>query len=308
MSTANTPTKSASLIKAKKVMAGCSSSQPDLPSLGAFELESKNMSLRKRKSPDNEFTHQFTQFKEEILGILKESSMAQIENMNTMGENITSSIREELKDIKSTTDLLVTENNNLKSQVANLTDTVNTNKEIITCLQNEIQKLKSEPRTHMTSMQHTLVPNNYDDFMLELQERTTRSKNIIIVGVDEQHSDNTEKRRELDRCEAERITTIIYPGCPKPEKIIRIGRYDEMKARPMKLCFDSQETVKIILRNKTGIKENSFRIYSDQTPYQQNFMVNLKKELKERQERGETDLTIKYIKGIPKIITQPSKN
>lgn len=81
-----------------------------------------------------------------------------------------------------------------------------------------------------------------------------------------------------------------------------------MKARPMKLCFDSQETVKIILRNKTGIKENSFRIYSDQTPYQQNFMVNLKKELKERQERGETDLTIKYIKGIPKIITQPSKN
>lgn len=306
MSVTHSPTKDSTKAKTKAKtisMEGSSSSQPDLSRLGMPELESKSISLRKRKAPDSDFTFQLNEFKKEILGILKESSITQMESLNTMSQNITSSITEKLQEIKITQEFLMTENDNLKSQVASLTDTVNANKQQITSLQNQLQTLT--PDLQMPPINQSALPTGYDDLILELQERTTRSKNIIIAGITERYSNNAAERREKDKLEAERIIDFIYPNCPKPIKIIRIGKYDESKTRPIKLCFDNQETAKNILRNKINLKEDSIRIYSDQTPYQQKLMLNLKTELKRRLENGETNLTIKYIKGIPKIVTQP---
>jgi hypothetical protein len=41
----------------------------------------------------------------------------------------------------------------------------------------------------------------------------------------------------------------------------------------------------------------------DQTPAQKKYVDTLKEELNKRTENGEKDLSIRYIKGLPKIIT-----
>lgn len=304
MSTIHSPKKSTSLDN--MISAGGSSiSQPDLSKLDTIEPEPKTIYLRKRKVPESDFSFQFDEFKKEIIGVLKESSKCHIANITTISENI-SSIKEQLNEIKSTTENLMAENNNFKTQIMTLTDTVRTNEERITSLTNEVQQLKSDLPTTSSTVKSALqsLPTSYDELIVELQERAERSRNIVVAGVAEIHSDSMEDRRKVDRHEIESIIKTIYPDCPQAERVLRLGKYDGKKTRPLKVSFASRETVKTVLRNKANIKVEGVRIYSDQTPHQQKFMINLKKELQQRQENGDENLTIKYIKGIPKIIKQ----
>ncbi|KOB72454.1 Uncharacterized protein OBRU01_12200 [Operophtera brumata] len=187
-----------------------------------------------------------------------------------------------------------------------LTDTVRANEEKITSLQNEVLQLKSDsPTTSKVKSTSPSLPTSYDELIVELQERAERSRNIVMVCITEKHSDSVEDRREVDGHEVQKVIETIYPDCQQPVRVLRLGMYNAMKTRPLKVCFASQDTAKAILRNKGNIKIEGVRIYSDQTPQQQkSMMINLKNELKQRQVNGEGNLTIKYVKGIPKIIKQ----
>ncbi|VVC95149.1 unnamed protein product, partial [Leptidea sinapis] len=56
---------------------------------------------------------------------------------------------------------------------------------------------------------------------------------------------------------------------PETIKIIKIGKYKVNENRPIKACFESEYTTKIILRNINKMKNDAIRIFSDQTPFQQ---------------------------------------
>lgn len=297
---------------------GNSSSQPDLSKVVDIESDSEKVFTRKRKTPEYDFTQHFSEFKYEILNILKESSKNQAENINIISENI-SSINEKLQDVKTTTEQLVEDNISFKSQILTLKEIVKANENKILSLETEMQQLKINTTNDVTvyskatpeqssNTQPTLKNTDYDDIIVEFQERAERSKNIVIVGINEHHVDNIEERKEIDRCEADKIIKSIYPDCPRPEKIIRLGKYDGKKRRPLKICFPTQETAKTVLRNKVNLKVDGIRIYSDQTPKQQKDMKHLVTELHQRQENGEKNLMIKFIRGIPKIIKQETKN
>lgn len=53
---------------------------------------------------------------------------------------------------------------------------------------------------------------------------------------------------------------------------------------------------------------NALKIKSDETFAQREYLAHLKKELQRRVEDGETTLTIKYVKGVPKIINKSNEN
>lgn len=53
---------------------------------------------------------------------------------------------------------------------------------------------------------------------------------------------------------------------------------------------------------------DNVRLFSDQTRQQQEYMKNLRNELRRQIDGGEKDLVIKYVKGIPKIVKQSPKN
>lgn len=282
------------------------SSQPDLSNIGVTESDSSNISFRKKKVPADDFGFQFNQFKKEILSVLKDFGKVQTDNINTIKQDITL-IKEQLADIKNTTDLLKLENKNCKLQIENLTTTVNNTQEKIKCLENDLHAIQiSQLPTSLS--EHPIRSNVCDVITTEIQERIERSKNIIIIGVIEPHEGDKIKRRETDKSEVKKIIQTICPLCPDPEKIIRLGKYDRNKTRPLKVCFSSQEIARTILKKKTMHTANKFKIYSDQTPSQRQVISKLKEELNERLEKGEKDLVIKYVKGNPKIIKWEPKN
>jgi hypothetical protein len=68
------------------------------------------------------------------------------------------------------------------------------------------------------------------------------------------------------------------------------------------VSFSSSEIVINILKKKSNQSDKPYKLYKDQTAYQQNQMKTLKAELKQRIENGEKDLGIKFVKGNPKIV------
>ena len=65
--------------------------------------------------------------------------------------------------------------------------------------------------------------------------------------------------------------------------------------------------VRTVLRNKKMLmgKPNTaqYSIISDQTPMQEKFLKDLRTELEDRKASGEKNITIKYIDGNPKIVS-----
>lgn len=286
-------------------MEGNSSSQPDLSKMGDRDLESKNISYRKRKVPDDSFSFQFIEFKKEILGILKDSAKSHNEKIDSINMNV-SSIKDQLTEIKNTTQHLIAENANFKVQISSLTNSIDATNEKVKSLENDFQQIKSSTPT--APLAQKAIQTMCNDLIAELQEREERKKNIIIVGIPEPHCEDMSEKRKADREKVHEITSSIYAECPKSDKIIRLGKYDPNKMRPLKVCFASPDVTLSILKNKVNNKDETVKIYSDKTPYEQECMKNLRYELQEREKNGEKNLIIKYIKGIPKIIKSQPKN
>jgi len=91
----------------------------------------------------------------------------------------------------------------------------------------------------------------------------------------------------------------------KPIAIQRTGKFDG-KIRSMKISLVSAYDVFKTLGSSRKLKSdqifNEVRITSDKTPKQRLYFQNLRKELDKRRSDGESNLTIKYVKGIPSIV------
>lgn len=58
---------------------------------------------------------------------------------------------------------------------------------------------------------------------------------------------------------------------------------------------------------KKTVKLDNIKIYSDQTVCQRKHLERLKEELKTRIAKGESDLLIRYVKDIPRIVKSDEK-
>lgn len=144
--------------------------------------------------------------------------------------------------------------------------------------------------------------------MQEIKERTSREMNIIVRGIPECKTTNFDDGRAYDVNEVSNILSLMIENCPKPRRIFRLGKYNPTKDRSVKVCFESSYTAKLLLRNKNKLPKG-IKIYSDKTLAQQNYMKELQNELARREANGEKDITIKFIKGQPKIVaSNNSKN
>ncbi|CAH0406520.1 unnamed protein product [Chilo suppressalis] len=118
-----------------------SSSLPDLSKVEALESDSRNTYMRKRKVPNDDLGQQFTEFEEDVIGLLKEFGKYQDVGISLIKNDI-SLIKKLLVEIKTTIQHLVKENSYLKTQVVNFTDIVGYVQKQITKLKEEIHTLK----------------------------------------------------------------------------------------------------------------------------------------------------------------------
>lgn len=232
---------------------------------------------------------------------------AQIIEIKASNEQTLSEIREniadvkiQLNDVKASSSTMVTEQKNIKTHMSELENKLLSSVNKITTLETELHNLKLAPSADSSTLAKA-EPRINEQLIREVQERNEREKNIIIVGIPEQSSANVDERISKDEAEVMNITSSMGKKLPKPVKVFRIGKYTAGKNRRIKVCYDTPNTAKQLLRNRDKLPSN-IKIFSDQTPAQQKYLKDLKEELVSRQNNGENDLTIKYSNGVPSII------
>lgn len=290
---------------------GRSDSQPNLASADPDISEATKITLRgKRKQPDdNEYIR--TELSEirnqmaQMMSMLTKLTTNQSEFTQKISNDV-ATIKEQITQIKLSTDNLAIEQNVIKSDIVNIRQGNTKTDEKLETLQYAVELLKNS--TNNTSSSSQVFNKTQEDIIAEVNEREVRSRNIIIIGLSEPVSSNKEERIELDKNEVSRIMKNIDSSVPEPQYIMRLGKYNAHKIRPVKVCFKSQDIAKSILRHRHEAKYDNIKIYSDQTPEQQRFLKHIKEELQRRLENENKNLTIKYIKGIPRIVELTSKN
>lgn len=284
-----------------------SHSNPDLTTVTDIDnlINKPQITFRKRKEPEPDFSikQEFESFCNEMRSLFTKFSNTQSESTSKMQQDMTE-IKEQLSGIKLSTEKVVEEQNKMKNELENLKSYCIKNENNIKCLQNEIN-LSKNTESSLPQLQNTDF--TYEEILNEIQERTQRQKNIIICGIPESSFENKVERMRYDTNEVQNVIRTIEENCVQPLKTFRVGKFVAGRNRPIKACFESEQIVLKLLRNRKNTK-NNIRLYSDQTYNQRNYLNRLKDELLQRQEKGEENLSIKYIKGTPKIISQQPKN
>lgn len=287
---------------------GKSCGSGSFPDLRNIHTEEEFSTRRKRKQPDDkdELKKQLSDFRIEIMGFLQNFSKTQTENTDKIYQEMTA-IKDEIRNLKQSNDRLASEQQKITIELEDMKTQNSAMKEKLKLLENDFSQLKSQNNSNHKG-DNELSNLTYTNVVLELQERMKRQYSIIVVGVAEINEKNVTKRREYDVNETYGFLKTIYKECPIPIQTIRLGRYNPNKNRHLKVSFGDQDTVKNILRKKQTATTNEIKIYPDQTPMQYKQLSELRKELSQRIADGETNLTIKYVKGIPQIVQTVPKN
>lgn len=223
------------------------------------------------------------------------------QTMQLICENTT-----QINEIKSSTSNIVKGQQELHSTVTQLEKQVREDSKKILSLELDLSALQQSSLQPESSKIDNKLHSN-EQIIKEVTDRKAREKNIIIAGVSEQTASDRQTRLANDEQEVWGIITKLCQDPPKPIKVFRVGKYTTGKHRSIKVCFNTADSAKNILKNRDKLPQN-INIYSDQTPAQQLYLRSLKEELTRRQNDGESDITIKYIHGTPTIVKNPTKN
>lgn len=239
----------------------------------------------------------------EMMSLIASSTAAQTENINRLCQDV-STIKGQVDKICSSIDTITIEQDKMKADILNVVASSNVLGNKVERLEKEVEGLKSSCTQDFLSVK----PISYNKIITECQERTQRAKNIIVIGIAEATSENDIERSDYDKEEISKITKLALADCPEPENMHRLGKYQQDKIRPIKVVFGSEDTVKLILRNRNNVAATNIKIYSDQTPYQRETLRALKQELEHRIADGEANIGIRYVKGEPTIVKALPKN
>lgn len=140
----------------------------------------------------------------------------------------------------------------------------------------------------------------------ESVERSKRSFNIIIRGLCVE-ADSTGS-------DVQRVAGVVNAIRPNSSNslcdVVRMGG-DANPSRTLKVIFNNPNLPIQLLRNKNKLLAHelyrNISISDDKTPFQLQELQKLREEMKAREASGEKNLTIKYVKGNPSIVTVASK-
>lgn len=145
-----------------------------------------------------------------------------------------------------------------------------------------------------------------DKTIHEWEDRCNRKKNVMIYNLID--SDN-------DATDLSNITKVLTKAIDPNIKIVyvrRIGKFDQTKDRPLVVRFSTTEmaasamrgkkmVMKVVGNKKTGQK---LGITTDKTKRQQEQLRRAMTELRNRQDGGESNLILRYVRGIPAVVTR----
>ncbi|CAG9762669.1 unnamed protein product [Ceutorhynchus assimilis] len=161
----------------------------------------------------------------------------------------------------------------------------------------EITNLKTETcslRKEFDNLQSKA--QNFEDFFEESRDRTRRECNVIVSGL---------RQVVDDKAEVQKILTEIGLQNISPKLTFRFGKANT-GPKPLKVIFSSSSDAMEVLKAKSRLTSPQYKsvtMKSDLTPRQVQHLSTLRKELQKRTDEGEDNLTIKYIRGVPRIVS-----
>ena len=153
------------------------------------------------------------------------------------------------------------------------------------------------------------------DVIAELAEQDRRRCNVVLSGLPESHQSSSSPLVS-DRATVINIISAIIPDQQFDGlKIFRLGAPSAQRTRPrlIKVICTSVDQASYILRSANSVLKSNerfkdIRIFSDKTALQTKYLRSLKDELHNRSSKGETNLYIRHVHGVPRILSKPLPN
>lgn len=163
----------------------------------------------------------------------------------------------------------------------------------------------------------------------EAMERIKRAKNLVLYHVPEGKSRNNDDNLKHDIGIIKDLFGKVSMDIEINDlRMFRIGRFSSDKVRPLKIILPSESSAMLLHKNinllakstVNGNDSNSAVNYDnqnvarpitasrDRTLNERNYFKELKAQLEERINRGEKDISIKYVNSVQKIVKTKSKN
>lgn len=148
--------------------------------------------------------------------------------------------------------------------------------------------------------------NVLDGLAAEFEERTKRSRNIMIFNVEEPQATDAPGRKQADEAYVSGLFGFL-DTTPSISKVVRVGKKPgDGRRRPIRVTLRSVDDVHGLIKSARKLSgEDRYKHVSlsfDRTPLQLAKYRELKKQLQARVSNGERGLGIRYVSGSPRIV------
>jgi len=200
-----------------------------------------------------------------------------------------------LNDIKSLIESVRSEIVNSFSEKFNcLNSTILTLQETISDLKKKNEELTSRYNNmecEMNILKEAVTSCGPSFIFKEMEERTRRSKNLVISGIVESTEESADGQEEEDRQMCSQILGALDIKDNCIDDVVRLGRFVEGRPRLLKVRCANVDFRDSVLQRAKRLREHSEyrRIYinPDLTRYQQTRRRQLLTEWKQRRDKGE---------------------
>lgn len=188
----------------------------------------------------------------------------------------------------------------LRTDIGILNDRVSAFEPRLQAVEGEIAQL----RTKIERGEAPVVENLIE----EISDRQRRLRNLIAYNVKERAASSPNAVEQQD------VSTVLlilkHAGLEHllpSVRFFRIGKKTDGKSRPLKICLPSELDAMAVFRSfsKNEVVEGELRGVSlshDRTLKERQHLAELRGVLQTRMDAGETNLTIRYTNGTPKIV------
>jgi len=145
------------------------------------------------------------------------------------------------------------------------------------------------------------VKDKIEEDKEEEAEIAKRKTSVIVFGLSESQSEDTEERKMEDSCKISEMLHEMDASGVGVRQVIRLGARQtdqNVQPRPVKVVIDNEEQHQTMLKSAKNLRNvvrggwNRVFVQPDLTPKQRTVRRQLVAELKERQLRGELNLII----------------
>lgn len=146
-----------------------------------------------------------------------------------------------------------------------------------------------------------------ENTIAEMMDRKFRERNVILY--------NLPDSKNAAKSDCQKFIELLSPCSDDLPfkigdiKVRRLGnKFVNGKVRPLKITLPTVNDVHWLFHHKRDICKDKLFISGDLTTMQRQYKSRVINELKQRKEDGESDLVIKYVRGVPTIISKSKQS